>query len=79
MKDRFAEIITELYWTEIHASGKYDDLIEKWKPKDVYIREMNYPTRYDSPVIEMYQCEPAEVESHPSHNWAPGNRGPRDE
>ena len=38
MKDRFAEIITELYWTEIHASGKYDDLIEKWNPKDVYIR-----------------------------------------
>jgi hypothetical protein len=73
MKDRFAEIITELYWTEIDASGKYDDLIEKWKPKDVYVRETNYPTRM------IVQCEPAEVESHPSHNWAPGNKGPREE
>ncbi len=72
-----SEIITRLYWTTIHTSGRHTDLIEKWKPKDIHITQ--YPTRYDSPAIEMYQCEPAEVESHPTHNWKPGNTGPQDE
>jgi hypothetical protein len=72
-----SEIITRLYWTTIHPSGRHADLIEKWKPRDIHLTQ--YPTRYDSPAIEMYQCEPAEVEAHPTHNWQPGHKGPRDE
>jgi hypothetical protein len=40
-------------------------------------------SRRHKDLIDKYrkppQCEPAEVESHPTHNWAPGNKGPRDE
>jgi len=76
-----SEIITRLYWTTIHPSGRHADLIEKWKPKNIQLRETSYPSKYSSPVIERYvpQAEPAEVEAHPTHNWAPGHKGPRDE
>jgi len=76
-----SETIIRLYWTTLHASGRHADLIEKWKPNNIKITECRTPSKYASPVIERYvpQAEPAEVESHPSHNWRPGNKGPRDE
>jgi hypothetical protein len=73
-----SETIIRLYWTTLHTSGRHPDLIEKWKPNNITIIESRMPSNYESPVIEMYQCEPAEVESHPSHNWDPGHQGPRD-
>lgn len=72
----FAETVVRTYWTMIYGNPDYNAIVEKWKPKNVEIRECRTPSGYDSPVIP--QCEPAELESHPTHNWAPGNRGPRD-
>jgi hypothetical protein len=61
-----AETVVRL-WADLHNTGRHDALLEKWHPQN-HISKPRVP-----------QCEPAELEAHPSHTWEPGLKGPRDE
>jgi len=66
--------------TEIEAMKKRIEDLER----QVGIQVKPWATVYTAPAKKkkkktIPQAEPAELESHPSHNWKAGNKGPRDE
>jgi hypothetical protein len=54
--------------------------VKKWGWSEIIEPTQNIqPSKKKKKKKTVPQAEPAELESHPSHNWKPGNKGPRGE
>ena len=78
--DEFSEGRMDETMTEIESIKKRIEELER----HVGINPASWATVYTPPARKrkkkpIPQEEPAELESHPTHNWKPGNKGPQDE
>ena len=71
-----AETVVRL-WADLHMTGRHDALLDRWETTRQ--RNVRRLSKANPVYTRPPQAEPAEVEAHPSHNWQPGNKGPRDE